>query len=180
MKNLILGVGSLLRGDGGVGLHAARALMETGCPDDTSILEIGTAFREALPAMEEAERIVIIDAVKGGREPGTVYRMSMEDLLKSRRMDSMHCFNLARLLDLVEQNTRPKIRVIGVEPAWTKWSLELSPAVASALPAVLEAVGEETGCDFRRTVPEMRLEPAATRKPPELLDVKKLNVSSRP
>ncbi len=58
MKTLILGMGNLLLGDEGVGVHAVRALLKDGCPPGIEILEIGTAILDALPALETAGRVI--------------------------------------------------------------------------------------------------------------------------
>ena len=100
MKTLVLGLGNLLLADEGVGVHAARALMEKGCPEDTTVLDIGTAILEALPDLEIADRVIIIDAVKADGVPGSVYRMPYEEFLKPEVIASMHGFDLSRVLAL--------------------------------------------------------------------------------
>ena len=66
METLVLGMGNMLLGDEGVGVHAALALMED-CPAGTEVLDIGTAILDALPALERAERVIVMDAMKIGR-----------------------------------------------------------------------------------------------------------------
>lgn len=143
VKNLILGLGNLLLGDEGVGVHAAQALIAEGCPEDTVILDVGTAILEALPALEQVQRVVVIDAVKGGEAPGSVYRMPFAEFVKKPVIASMHGFDLDRTLALTRRTEPPEVLVIGVEPASFDWSLELSPAVAGALPTVLALVWQE-------------------------------------
>ena len=65
---VVLGVGNLLLGDEGVGVHAARALL-AGDLHDAEVLDVGTAILDALPALERARFIVVIDAVEAGGTP---------------------------------------------------------------------------------------------------------------
>jgi hydrogenase maturation protease len=138
-------MGNLLLGDEGVGVHAARALLEDGCPPGTEILEIGTAILEALPALETAERIIIIDAMKGRKEAGTVYRIALDNCSGNPCIASMHGFDIFRVLALTQRSSVPEVVVFGVEPDHIGWSMELSPSVTKSLPALLEAVKNEIG-----------------------------------
>ncbi len=144
-RNLVLGLGNPLLGDEGVGVHAAHALIEAGCPDNTAVLDIGTAILEALPALETAERVIVIDAVKAGEAPGTIYRMPFDEFAKKPTIASMHGFDLDRTLALTRRSQPPEVMVIGVEPGSLDWDLDLSPAVSEALPTVLALVKKELG-----------------------------------
>jgi hydrogenase maturation protease len=146
MKTLILGIGNLLLGDEGVGVHAAHALADAFPPEEVTVLDVGTAILDALPDIEKADRIIIVDAVKADGAPGSVYRIPIQDMAASPVIASMHGFDFSRVLCLAgrsEANGTPEVIVIGVEPAVIDWSLELSPLVARALPTVLAAVRGE-------------------------------------
>jgi hydrogenase maturation protease len=145
MKTLVLGLGNLLLADEGVGVHVARALMEAGVPEGVTVLDVGTAILDALPAIGEADRIIVVDAVKADCDPGTVYKMPFDAFLKPECIASMHGFDLSRVLYLTQREDVPEVTVIGVEPAQIDWSLDLSPRVAEVLPFVIEAVREAIG-----------------------------------
>jgi hydrogenase maturation protease len=141
---LILGIGNLLLGDEGVGVHAVRELLKCGgMSPGTRVLEVGTAILDALPYLEKADRVVILDAIAADGEPGTVYRIPFRDCRRPHTIASMHGFDLSRVLTLAGRSDFPGILVLGVEPAHIGWSTELSEPVRGALPALLEAVREE-------------------------------------
>ncbi|HSN56818.1 MAG TPA: hydrogenase maturation protease, partial [Candidatus Sulfomarinibacteraceae bacterium] len=140
MKQAVLGLGNLLLGDEGVGVHAARALSADDALANVDVADVGTAILDAIPTLERADRIVVIDAVCAGEAPGTVYLFDIDDVEMAPVIGSMHGFDLCRVLGLCRRSDRPEVVVIGVEPDRIDWSMELSPAVASALPEVLEAV----------------------------------------
>jgi hydrogenase maturation protease len=144
VRTVVLGIGNVLLRDEGVGVHVARALAEHGCPTHIRVLEVGTAFLDALAEIEQAERILIVDAMKADGTPGTIYRVPFEDCVRPELIASMHGFDLSRVLFLAGRTSSPpEVIVIGVEPAVIDWGTELSPEVAVAVPAVLAAIGAE-------------------------------------
>ena len=141
-NTLVLGLGNLLLGDEGVGVHAAQALMKE-CFEDVEIQDTGTAILDALPALERADRVIVIDAMKGHGDPGTIYRVPMDQCTGNTCIGSLHGFDLRSVLTLAGCETPPEVLVLGVEPAVIEWSMELSPQVKDTLPRLLEAVRKE-------------------------------------
>jgi hydrogenase maturation protease len=117
--------------------------MERGPREGVTILDIGTSVLEALPELERAKRVIVIDAVKADGPAGSVYRVSYDDCVTNSAIASMHGFDLSRTMALAQREQLPEVIVIGIEPARIEWSMELSPEVSEALPAVLAAVEEE-------------------------------------
>lgn len=142
-KVLVLGIGNLLLCDEGVGVHAAQSLMLSQVPEGVVVLDIGTAILDAIEELEDADFVIVIDAVKAGGTPGTVYRVPFSDMVRSESIASMHGFDLSRVLALAGRKTMPEVLVIGVEPGVIDWSMDLSPAVSRVFPAVIEQVRVE-------------------------------------
>jgi hydrogenase maturation protease len=145
---LILGLGNLLLGDEGVGVHVAQLLQTRELGSFVEVQDVGTAILDALPSLEQADRVIVIDAVKAGGAPGTVYRMPLAEFRAKRQIASMHGFDLQRVIRLARRKHRAKVLVVGIEPEFIDWSLKLSKAVQQALPRVLNAVEQEikTSC----------------------------------
>ena len=143
VKTLVLGLGNLLLSDEGVGVHTARVLLETELPEGVKVLDVGTAILDALPAIGDADRIIVVDAVKADGKPGTIYRMPFDAFLRPECIASMHGFDLSRVFYLAQREDVPEVVVIGVEPDRIDWSMDLSPRVAEVLPVVVQAVMEE-------------------------------------
>ncbi len=150
-KILVLGLGNLLLADEGIGVHAAQALMQADMPPDVTVRDTGTAILDAIPDLEAADFIIIVDAVKAEGTPGSVYRIPFADMVRPDIIGSMHGFDLSRVLALTPRQSAPEVLVIGVEPALIEWSLELSPAVAAALPLVIDQVKLEIEQYRKRT-----------------------------
>jgi hydrogenase maturation protease len=146
MQTVILGLGNELLGDEGVGVHSVRLLQQEKLPENIEIIEVGTAILDALPAFENAERIIVIDAMKDGMSPGTIYKTSIDQCSGSQCIASMHGFDIFRTMALAGRSDSPQVMVFGVEPEMIGWSMELSDQVAKSIPHLIEAVKQELTC----------------------------------
>ncbi len=131
---VILGIGNLLLSDDGAGVHAARVLAADP-PRGAEIVDAGTDVLSALPFLEQATHAIIIDAVRGGGEPGALYRLSEADLSPRGGACTAHAVNVLAARHLSPPGSPwPEISILGVEPANLDLGTDLSPAVAAALP----------------------------------------------
>ena len=146
-KVVIIGIGNLILQDGGVGVHAVRELEKRDLPAHVEVIDGGTYLMDLLSVMQEAERIIVIDALRGGGEPGTLYRVTPADLMaETERTLSLHQVGLLEVLGMVRQlGGNPQVVIIGVEPKEISWGMELTPEVGAKLPRVIDAVFEELG-----------------------------------
>jgi hydrogenase maturation protease len=141
----ILGIGNILQGDDGVGVRVVEALRHLEWPPDADLYDGGTAPFDMLDVFLEHERVVVIDCVRGGREPGTVYRLTPE-VLKWVESESRfaHGLGVPDTVRIAQQlGATAEVVVLGVEPAVIEWSLDLSPAMEAAMPRLLDAVAAE-------------------------------------
>lgn len=146
MKVTVLAVGNLIRSDEGAGLHALRLLKARRLPPGVELVEGGTDGLALLPVFRESDAVIVLDAVLAGDEPGSLYRFPPEavragrlpDRLSPHQIGIFDVLGAARLLgDL------PETVIIGVQPGVLDWGTELSPAVAGALPGLVDlAVAE--------------------------------------
>ena len=147
-KLLVLGVGNLLLTDDGVGVHAVQDLSaEQGWdPAEVDFLDGATFTQDIFYVFQEYERVLVLDSVKGGREPGTIYRFTEETLRDNREQRlSLHDIDLLDSLRMAELlGNKPQILVLGIEPLTiSDWSMELSEPVKANYPKFLEAARRE-------------------------------------
>ena len=147
MDIAIVGVGNILMLDDGVGVHAARALAAIDLPEGVVVLDAGTD-PDAAYELEGANRVIVIDAARGGEAPGTIYRLP-ERLASETVGHDRTCHGMGLLQTLRDAPTdrRPaEVIVLGIEPSVIDWGLDLSPDVEACLPRVIEIVlGELKG-----------------------------------
>jgi hydrogenase maturation protease len=146
-KVTLIGLGNLLMGDEGVGVHAIRYLeAHYEVPPDLEIVDGGTAGLDLLPYVEKRHRVIFVDAVNFEREPGYI------GILKNREIpamfgvkDSLHHLGLmdvlaaAQLLDA----TPGEMCLIGIQPQTMELGVELSDLMQGRLPALVDHILEQ-------------------------------------
>ena len=147
-KLLVLGVGNLLLTDEGAGVHAVQDLSreEEWNPDEVDFLDGATFTQDIFYVFQEYERVLVLDCVKGGREPGTIYRFTEDNLRENGEQRlSLHDIDLLDSLRMAELlGNKPQILVLGIEPLTiSDWSMELSEPVKANYPKFLEAARRE-------------------------------------
>jgi hydrogenase maturation protease len=140
--NFILGVGNVLRSDDGVGVHAVWGLQAERL-NHIEIVDIGTAMLHGLHFLESAERVLVIDAVRGGKAPGTIYLFEPGAATTQSAVMSVHSMGLLQAARLLPPGKAiPSFTVLGVEPASLEYGMELTPAVQQVLPKVISMAKE--------------------------------------
>ena len=146
-KVAVVGVGNVLLKDEGIGVHVARALQgEIGdARSDVEIIDGGTS-PDVFMLLEGVQKLVLVDAVKGGGAPGSVYRFHPDDIIFDERYAiSAHQVGLLDSLYMVECSpSKPEsIVIIGIEPKEIDWGLELSVELSERLPEIINVVMDE-------------------------------------
>jgi hydrogenase maturation protease len=146
-KNLvILGVGNVLLSDEGVGVHVANKLMEMDLPQGIQVVQGGTDGFRLIDVVTRAARLIVVDAVKRGGPPGSIYRFDTKDTPSyfDAYRGSIHQMGIPELVRLSEfVGEAPETTIIGVEPKSLDMGMELSPEVAAKLPRIIELIFEE-------------------------------------
>jgi hydrogenase maturation protease len=147
----VLGMGNLLLKDEGIGVHVAHALEGVSSPGNIELEVIdGGTLPDAPLSFEEVDKLIIVDAVQAGGEPGAIYRFHSEDIeLDNRVLTSLHQISLLENLWLMERfGQKPKdVVIIGVEPEDMSWGLELSAKLQQRLPRIIGVVLGEASLD---------------------------------
>ena len=171
-KIVVLGIGNLLLRDEGIGVQIVKMLSVILTMSETkgknlsypnlAIIDGGTS-PEIMSLVEGADKLIIIDAVKGGKEPGTIYRFTIDDVdlgspcsaedcaahkdtgLQVYQKLSLHQIDIVdnlRMLSLIGKQPK-NIVIIGIEPRTIEPGLELSPEIQSKIPEITRLVRDE-------------------------------------
>jgi hydrogenase maturation protease len=143
---IVLGLGNTLHSDDGVGPQAIEKLRsDPRVPGDVSLIEGGTLGLELLTYIWDCSYLLVLDAVDVGQPPGTLVRMSSQELQTLPGKGSVHQLGVADLLVALRvlANRTPEVVLLGVQPASTEWGTELSPAVGAALDSLVDAAVTE-------------------------------------
>ena len=139
---LVLGVGNLLMGDEGVGIHVLRCLEFEPPVPGVRLLDGGTGGINLLTEFDGADDIVMIDATRDGQPAGTITFLQPEFVGELPRGLGAHDFGLKDLFAAAALTGRlPRIHLytIAVEEV-RPMCTELSAAVSAAVPEVVHTV----------------------------------------
>ena len=155
-QTLVLGLGNILLGDEGVGIRVVERLQQLyHLPDEVQVLDGGTLGLELLPFVEDAERLLVVDALELGAEPGTVARLEGHEVPAFLGVKvSPHQVGLADLMAVTRLRGHFPERLVlwGVQPAVLAVGVELSPTVAAQVDLLVEkTVAELTEWDVQVT-----------------------------
>lgn len=146
----VVGIGNLLLKDEGVGVHIINQLKSFQLPDNIELFECGTWGLSAFYLVEGFDKAIMIDAVKAGGEPGTIYKFSLDKTKTDNRLKSMISFHELDFVTAFEIASKVyklpnRMLIFGVEPKTIEIGLELSPEVKKIIPKVISLIFEEIG-----------------------------------
>jgi hydrogenase maturation protease len=145
-KILIVGIGNLLCRDEGIGVHVIQEIKNLKLPDHIDLLDMGTSTMDLISYLEGVKKLIVIDAMKAGGPPGTIYKCRPEDFLPEEEGPiSLHEIGLLESLNMAQKmGMKIDTVIIGVEPKVLDWGMELSKEVKSKIPNIIEAVLKES------------------------------------
>jgi hydrogenase maturation protease len=143
-KPLVLGIGNVLMGDEGIGVHVVRAIEREGLIAGATVVDGGTGGFHLLGLLQAHDPIVFIDASMDGRPDGTITVLTPRFARDFPRSLSAHDIGLRDLLESASVlGPLPRMVLITVSVSLSQGlSLELSPPVAGAIDDVIRRVGE--------------------------------------
>jgi hydrogenase maturation protease len=144
---VILGVGNILLKDEGVGVRVIERLGDNyRFPPSVTLVDGGTLGLKLLGTVAETDHLIVVDAVKNGGLPGTLYRFKPGDIpTRVKYKHSLHQVDLLEALTVSQSiGNTPETVIIGVEPEDTSpWGMELTPAVQEKVPELMYLVLKE-------------------------------------
>lgn len=144
---LVLGVGNVLLTDEGFGVRVLKELeARYDFPANVRLVDGGVLGLSLMGVMMEADQVIVIDAVRGGDEPGTLYQFDWEAKPEHiQYKDSLHQIDLMETMGSLPLVCEPpKMMVLGVEyEDIDNYGLTLTPKIERAVEPLLKMVLEE-------------------------------------
>ena len=144
---LVLGVGNLLRGDEGIGIHVVETMASMELPAGVEVLDGGTAGLDLVDDISGRELVVIVDAIQSDQPSGSIVRLRGSQSLLDHAGMSMHDAGVASALAACKftGDVPTKVVMIGIVPESLGWTTCLSPRLQSGLQHIVDIVlGELT------------------------------------
>jgi hydrogenase maturation protease len=154
MKTILVGLGNPILTDDGVGVKVAYEIenrLGINIPVNLTITEASVGGLRLMELLEGYDRAIIIDAIqtKEGHQPGTIYRMTLDDLREispTQHSSSAHDTSLITALDAgkhMGMKLPDDVIIFAVEVVnILDFSEQPTPDVAEAIPKVTEMVLE--------------------------------------
>lgn len=145
LEVLILGIGNVLMGDEGVGVRVAEHVSTFVLPDRVECLDGGTGGFHLLGPIQDAGKIILVDATVDGAPAGTVRRLSPRFAKEYPRTLTAHDIGLKDLLDAFYLlGDEPDVTLFAISiPPLQELGMELSAKVSAIVPLVARVVLEE-------------------------------------
>lgn len=145
MKRVVLGVGNTIMGDEGVGVRCIEWLVPK-VPPDVVVVDGGTSTHELLGDIENADLLIIVDAIATPLPPGAIVRLEgdrIRSAFSNKLSPHQHGINdLLASLALIGRSPK-RVVLYGIAPERISLGMELTETVAGAIPEVGRRVLEE-------------------------------------
>lgn len=144
--------------DDGLGYYVYRALSDGELPDRVVVRYVGVMGIALLECFEREEKVVIVDAIRLGKQPGTVYRLAMDDF-DSVTQPGVACTHELGIFDIINigQMVYPAIMpreivFYGVEPRLVgQYGVGLSPEVRTSVQELVDQIVHECSTSVQLT-----------------------------
>lgn len=140
---MVLGLGNVLMGDEGFGVHVIRRLQETELPGGVRIMEGGVEGLNLLGHLEGIKRLLVVDVMMIDIQPGELRLIKAEQMPgePGKHIVSFHQVGVLELMHLAELiGYQPEVTFLVTRPEVMDWSMELSPKLQSAVDKAVEEV----------------------------------------
>jgi hydrogenase maturation protease len=133
----VIGLGSTLRRDDGIGIHLLAMLRERLAGDRIAFLDFGGASFGLVNRLREHEKVLLIDAIDAGLPPGElrIFRLDEASFRVRENKVSSHELSLGDLLEVCGSlGVAADVRVAGIQVKDTSYGLEMSAELETAKP----------------------------------------------
>ena len=131
---LVLGLGSILRGDDAFGVRVAEELRKRDLPANVRVIVAelrGLAYAEDI---QRAERVIIADAIDAGKPAGALVVFTPEQVRSLDTDASPHGVGMLGILKLLQTlGPCPPVTIVGCQRGEAFEGEALSPEVAAAV-----------------------------------------------
>jgi len=117
LQILILGLGNPLMTDDGIGIFVMKELKKLKWPPEVQLLEVGTSVFYYLEEISRSQHIIAIDALLAGGNPGSLYRLNIDDVRNHKEQD-LHGLSLPGVIKWAKNITGlpETLTIYGLEP----------------------------------------------------------------
>lgn len=148
MKTIVLGIGNPILTDDGVSIHIVKRLYKTKL--DADIKLAATGGLGIIEIVAGYDRLILVDAIITGNEPGTIFELSLDELqthppvhfASTHDVSFIAALKLGR--ELMPEKMPSEIIIFAIEVEdITTFGEECTPKVQKAIPQVIKLIKEK-------------------------------------
>jgi hydrogenase maturation protease len=149
----IVGFGNPYMADDGIGIKVVDVLLADHVFKDYENIEVidgGTCGMDLIFILEQAEKIIVVDAVDAGQKTAEIVSFSLEEIREGKkdarffRSYSLHDMGLTEVFEIIEKmGLKKEIKVIGIKPKIIGHSENLSEEIERKIPDIILKIKEE-------------------------------------
>jgi hydrogenase maturation protease len=136
-KTMVLGIGNIIMGDEGFGLHVIRRLKEIGLSENIILEEGGVGGFNLLNDLQGIKRLVVVDIMMLPLPPGElkVFEPGNPPTEPGKAIVSFHQIGVLELVNIwtMMGNQEPEVTFVVTRPQTIQWGMELSEPLRPAV-----------------------------------------------
>ncbi len=146
-ETVVIGIGNILQRDDGIGVHVIKELEKENLTSAIELVDGGTSTLSMLGYFLDYKNIIVIDSLKGGLEPGTIYKIKPEEITNYKKSDlSIHDVQILDVIKMANMaGSFPDVVIYGIEPKELYFGLEMSEIISSKVSDIVKLVKNELG-----------------------------------
>ena len=141
---MVLGIGNIIMGDEGFGLHVIRRLKEIGVPENIILEEGGVGGFDLLGVLQGIEKLVVVDIMMLPLPPGEikVFEPGNPPKEPGKAIVSFHQIGVLELVNMWSMmgNEEPEVTFVVTCPQTIDWGTELSQALKPAVEKAADTI----------------------------------------
>lgn len=131
---MVLGLGNLLLGDEGFGIHVVRCLRDVKLPGNVRVVEGGVGGFNLLGHLDGVKRLLVVDVMMMDSPPGKLHVLTQEPVEPGKQIISFHQVGVLELMSMWRLlGNEPEVTFLVTCPERMEWGTELSPPLQSAV-----------------------------------------------
>jgi len=159
---LVLGIGNLLLQDEGIGVHIVNELQRRfQFPPEVELLDGGTAGMELVEAMLDREQVIVVDAIRSDKTPGTLIHIEGDAVPAFLQQHlTPHQLGLADVLATltIAGRTPNQLVLLGIVPYSMELSVTLSDPLQEQFAGLVEQVAAKLAAFGIALMPKQNFE----------------------
>ena len=138
VENTVLGIGNTILSDEGFGVRVVEYLQKNFTfSDNVALIDGGTLGVELTHFVTGTRRLLIVDSIDGGVEPGTTFHLRGDEIRAHfAQKISAHEIGIQDVLTMLELSGKkiPCVELIGAQPFSLEAGVELTEQMAELVP----------------------------------------------